>query len=260
MTNINLPGISDYFLEVARGNVPGVSGINKFGRNPDIDTGGEEDIWGAGGTWTAPTAAQLHTVVSSSNDDSSSGTGMQAIALEGLDVNWLVTTEIVTLDGTTPVTTETEFIRVYRAYGTLFGSGETNVGDITITAADDATTSAYVLAGAGQTEMAIYTVPANKTGYLIGAGGSLLRIEGGSGNIANATVRLEARTDPDLPGAGWRSAWVGGLSLEGTSTFSAMRIPYGVLPPKTDIRVHVLSVSVNNVVATAWFDVILVDS
>lgn len=37
----------DYNLEIARGQVPGVSELHKFGRNPQVGTGAYEDIWAA---------------------------------------------------------------------------------------------------------------------------------------------------------------------------------------------------------------------
>ncbi len=47
-------------LEIAKGNVPGHSTVNKFGRNTDIDTAAKEDIWDGGGLWVAPTQARKH--------------------------------------------------------------------------------------------------------------------------------------------------------------------------------------------------------
>jgi hypothetical protein len=41
---------SDFLLEVAKGNVPGHSHINKYGHNESVDTG-PEDIWGGGGLY-----------------------------------------------------------------------------------------------------------------------------------------------------------------------------------------------------------------
>lgn len=71
--------IDDFWLRLARGEIPGYSFINKFGENPDIDTGsGFEDIWDAGGTYVPPTQARLHDVASTSANDAgivvSSGT------------------------------------------------------------------------------------------------------------------------------------------------------------------------------------------
>jgi hypothetical protein len=69
---------SEFYLKIARGLVPGHSAINKFGENPDIDTGGFEDIWDGGGTYIPPTQSRIHDVVSTSALDAgtvvSSGT------------------------------------------------------------------------------------------------------------------------------------------------------------------------------------------
>ncbi len=60
----------EYWLEVAKGTVPGVSYVNKLGRNPEIDTGTDpEDIWDAGGLWVAPTQARIHDVASANAAD-----------------------------------------------------------------------------------------------------------------------------------------------------------------------------------------------
>lgn len=61
---------ASYFLEIAKGNVPGHSAFSKFGENPDIDTAsGFETIWDGGGVYAAPTVATLHDVVSTSTTD-----------------------------------------------------------------------------------------------------------------------------------------------------------------------------------------------
>ncbi len=73
-----LRAVLDFFFEVAKGTFAGTSFINKFGENPDIDTGAFEDIWDAGGTYVPPTQARLHDIVSTSVSDAgtllSSGT------------------------------------------------------------------------------------------------------------------------------------------------------------------------------------------
>ena len=64
---------NDFLLDIARGKVPGVSHIEKFGRNPDIDTNDTpEDVWDVGGLWVPPTSARIHAVASTSTQDKGS--------------------------------------------------------------------------------------------------------------------------------------------------------------------------------------------
>lgn len=49
-------------------------GVNKFGRNPDVDTA-LEDIWDGGGTYVFPTQARLHALVSDDAADDGKATG-----------------------------------------------------------------------------------------------------------------------------------------------------------------------------------------
>jgi hypothetical protein len=161
-------GIMDYGVEVARGRISGQSEILKFGRNQDVDTAAAEDVWDGGGTWVPPTAARVHAVVSSStaDDGAPAGTGAQTVTVLGLDDSYLEISETVTLDGTTPVNTVNSYRMIYRMYVTVAGSGGVNAGNITATAATDATITAQISTGFNQTLMAIYQVPANKTAYV----------------------------------------------------------------------------------------------
>jgi hypothetical protein len=66
-------------LLIPAGLIRGTSHINKFGRNPDVDTAdAPEDIWDIGGLWVPPTVPRLHNIVSSVANDAgtlvSSGT------------------------------------------------------------------------------------------------------------------------------------------------------------------------------------------
>jgi hypothetical protein len=63
--------IGDYRLEISRGNATGMGKIHKFGRNPDIDTGGFEAIWNGGGDYTGfnATVAETLEIFSSSAQD-----------------------------------------------------------------------------------------------------------------------------------------------------------------------------------------------
>ena len=46
-------------LDIARGKIEGLSGVNKFGRNEACANGTEEYIWDGGGTYAFPSSASL---------------------------------------------------------------------------------------------------------------------------------------------------------------------------------------------------------
>jgi hypothetical protein len=177
-----------YNLDVSRGLVPGVSAVNKFGRNPDVDIG-TEDIWSQGGTWVAPTTARVHAIVSSSVNDTSAGTGARTVYIEGLDGSYVVTTETVTMNGVTPVNTANSYVIVHRMYVLTAGSGATNAGTITATAATDATVSIAIVIGKAQSQLCIYQVPTGYTAYISSYLGSF-------NGAANSNVDVELFVKP----------------------------------------------------------------
>jgi hypothetical protein len=168
---INKPSTKsgDFVLEVALGNVANYHAVNKFGHAPDCDSGVATDVWdGADGItstdiWAAPTAARVHALVSSSaeDDDAADGDGMRTIMVHGL-TSWAdteETTEIIALDGATPVNTVNSYVIIYRMMGMSFGPSATNEGIIKATAATDSTVTAVIQIGNGQTLMAIFGIP-----------------------------------------------------------------------------------------------------
>ena len=174
--NVNITGTTpgsgdiDFFIAVAKGDYTGYSNVSKFGRNPSVKSADYETLWDGSNLYPWPTAAETLNVVSTDADDSSSGTGARTVEIEGLDSNWDVLTETVSMNGTTNVTTINSFLRVYRVRVVTAGSTGVNEGTITCTN----TTSSNVIAqisvdnsGFGQSLMALYTVPAGKTAYLI---------------------------------------------------------------------------------------------
>ncbi len=129
---LNDPAGSSFELEVAKGNVPGHSVINKFGRNTDVTAA--EDIWGAGGNWTQVTAACTSNFASSSASDTAAGTGARTLTIYGIDGSYADVSETLTLNGTSNVATANSYWHIYRALVATAGSGGTAVGTITGTA------------------------------------------------------------------------------------------------------------------------------
>jgi len=178
----------NYGLEVAKGLVANHIAVNKFGRNPDIDIS-TEDIWSQGGTWVAPTTARVHNIKSTDVNDTSAGTGARTITVNGLNGSYVDTTETVTMNGTTDVATSNSYVIIHRMIVATAGSGGTNAGTITATAVTDASITAAIVIGKGQTQICIYQIPASYSGYLSSYGGS---VSGG----ASANIILELFAKP----------------------------------------------------------------
>lgn len=154
-------------LRIARGVVDGHAMFDKFGNNPSVGTSFEY-IWVEGGDLTFLSSAETMNVASSSTDDDGdpAGTGARTVEVEGLDSNYAVITETVTMNGTSNVLTTNSFLRVYRMRVLTAGSTGSNVGIIRATASSAGTVQAHIAATDNQTLQLIYTVPAGKTFYI----------------------------------------------------------------------------------------------
>ncbi len=142
-------------IPIASGAVTGYTHINKFGYSDNIQN--LSTIWDGSNTYTYSTSAGAVTVASSSSDDDGA-----VIEVQGLDASYHLITQDITIDGTGA----TNLIRVFRARVKTPATGETgNVGDISVNIGGQL--RAKILAGKGQTLMAVYTIPAGKTGYLL---------------------------------------------------------------------------------------------
>lgn len=150
-------GSFPYFIQVSRGLVDGHKRIFKFGHNPVIqDT--EETIWDAGGVYSYPSSAVAMTVTSAAG---ATDNGVQ-VNVAGLDTNYNEVNETVTLASTGTATTTQTFLRVNRCF--VAGSQEPT-DDIDID--NGGTTYARITNGENQTLMALWTVPAGYTAYLL---------------------------------------------------------------------------------------------
>ena len=142
------------YLDIARGLYTDWQTVHKFGFNRDVGTA-YETIWdNGGGIYTFPSSALTMSVVSDSESDT------MGVLISGLDSNWNQISETVTLDGTTPVNTSKQFLRINDARIT---SGN-NVGDITI--ANGGTTYAFLEATYGVNQAIVFSVPAGFSLYI----------------------------------------------------------------------------------------------
>ncbi len=156
---------TNFALDVALGNVPGVKGVTRTGFNSTI-TNTPEDIWTVGGQQVYLDAAETMDIVSTDANDNSAGSGLQTLQIFGLDGNFDEVDEEIIMNGTTIVTTANSYIRVHDLRGVTAGASDFNEGDITATATVDGSIQNEMLAGGNASQSLQYTIPNGKRGAL----------------------------------------------------------------------------------------------
>lgn len=217
-TNLN-----DYMDSISRGDIVGVGVRLIEGVNRDIDTASEEDLWFEGGSLSYLSSAETMSVVSTSINDDTGGTGATTLFIQGLDASFSVVTEIITLDGQTPVITSNSFYRILFAFTLSAGSGLTNAGDITLTATSASTVQASVEAGFSSTTLGFGTIPAGKSAIIKQIEMDSSKLAGGQEPLVN--FKVFAR----FPGA--NQPWVVILERRlNTGVHDQLIIPFPVSP------------------------------
>jgi len=137
----------------------GNSHIHKFGSNLALAET-SESIWSAGGLYPWASLATAQTIYAISTEAADTGT----LEIQGLDENYALQTTTVTLTGLTAVDTgATTFLRIFRMQYT--GS---NAGTITArVTSGTGTVVAQIDPEVAQTLMAVYTVPAQTTAFML---------------------------------------------------------------------------------------------
>jgi len=238
-------------IPIANGDVAGYSVIHKFGRNPNIG-GAPETIWMYGGRYdylTSPSTVYAH---SADTDDSATGTGARTVTIQGLDVNYEPIEETVTVRS--GVASTAQFLRVFRAFVVTAGSTGTNEGDIIISTgaagtgtvlADIGTVGTGTTYGLGQTQLALYTIPAHCTGFLTAWN------VGVSAYNDSVTVSLLSREF----NSAFRTRDI--MDVPGGSHVRNYSIPFK-LPAKTDVEIIGIATTGTNI--SSSFDIIIVDN
>ncbi len=187
--------------------------INKFGRNESAGVG-TEDLWEIGGAYPFQSSAQAIEILSTAANDTAAGTGARTVVVEGLDADLLFQTETVILNGATAVDLVNTYRRIFRAYVATAGSGGVNEGAISVRVDGGGTILAIISIGLGQTLMALYTVPADQTAYVIGYYGDLAK---GNPTGSQADIGLYVRPDISQADSPLQLKHFIGLSSDGTS-------------------------------------------
>jgi len=234
--NVNLPA--------------GFGEIHKFGAVPAMSQNTNGTIWDENDTiypWsTIGAGSTLGVKVVEPNNENNTSTDLDGdtVEIEGLDVNFNVITETVTISGATGTTTNT-FYRVYRA---IYANTADIANSKRILIQVGSTTVAKILDGIGQTLMSVYTIPAGKTGYL-------MRLDVTASGTATGSFKLFVKEFPSTNFVVKHIAEVNGVG-------GPYQLEYPIpqsFPAKSDLdaRMHTLS---NNGRYTCTFDILLVDN
>lgn len=129
-----------------------------------------EDVWEGSGNLVYPLAALPVEVVSSDAADTAAGAGAWQVKIDGLDADYKPIDELVLLSGLTPVATTKAFLRVNGAVVMAAGTSGAAVGTLTIQVTGGGDVLSVIPPGPYNTALSSqYTIPANRTAYLIGA-------------------------------------------------------------------------------------------
>jgi len=151
---------------LAEGKLDGITPFRRMGHNTAVGAS-YETIWCKSTLYAYLTSADTIDVVSDDAADTSTGTGARTVFIGGLDSDYNMQSEIVTMKGATPVETVNKYLRVYGAKVITVGSGRVNAGNITVADVSTSNVLAYIEAGEGKSLQCVWTVPAGKTAIVL---------------------------------------------------------------------------------------------
>ena len=144
-------------LQVARGQIYEHSTVNVYGYQPSV---GQTfiPIWENATDYTFPVAATTMYVSGTAGDTAK-------ITVVGLDANYVPISEVVTMNGATPVATTKQYFRINSMFVSA-GSATNPAGIVYLKNSGGTVTYAQINAGVGRSQAAIFTVPAGYTYFL----------------------------------------------------------------------------------------------
>ena len=220
-------------IPIAGGLVDGYGHINKFGATDGNVTGGT--IWDGNSAAVAYPYPSNSVVAVASTANSGAN-----VYIEGLDASYNAQSETVAIGSSgTKV-----FSRIFRAYMV-----DTN-NDADVTLSLSSVVAAKIIEDLGQTLMAVYTVPAGKTAYL-------MKLQMGSDKASTNSAMQYSVMAKEITDGGIFRIKGRFYAAGGQNIVTEYPVPLK-FNEKTDIRIDVTAAQQSSVSAT--FDIILVDN
>lgn len=163
---------TDFYLELAKGNIPGATYIHRVGKLIDVGST-YETIWDIGGDYPYLTGATQLIASSDNDNDIIDGIGGRNIEIFGLDENYNAISETIETNGKTGVLTQNNYIRIFGGKVTSAGDEENLIGNFYLGTGSliDGVPNQILMKITPENNasmMSLYTIPAGKVGYLVG--------------------------------------------------------------------------------------------
>ena len=259
--NLKVANVEDG-LSIAKGDVADTTFVHKFGNAHDFDT---SDGWvtiydGADDADINQMKYQYSTSADIDSISSGSAADTQDLEIQGLDINYNLVNQTVTLSGQTRVPLTTNLFRVFRMKNV---NSVDNIGHVycyvngAITSGrpnDSTTVRAVIQPENNQTLMAVYTVPAGKTAYMR----KWYASTSGAKKTSNYIVELRARPI----GGVFQIKHIQSLSDTATSVIEHTYEDPEVFSEKTDVEMRCTMTAGGGTEGSvsAGFDIVLIDN
>lgn len=245
----------DYRLMVARGLVPGTVHVNKFGRNPAVVSGGTEEIWDGSSAypWASILAVANITEIKQTSDQSD--LRGKTIEVQGLDSSFAAVTQNATLDATNTTTSVVLSTALQRVFRMKVLASATCTDSIAVQSSG-ATVYGLISTGNNQTLMAIYTMPADKTGYITNYYST---VNPGGGAPNTLQIKLWARDNANSYAPQLKHTLGLNGDVDAYGRFQHYFDPYLKMTEQTDLYVDATTAGAA-VDVSAGFDFYLVDN
>ncbi len=188
-----------------------VNRITLIGRNDDVDSGTDEDVWPVGGDYPFSAVDAACELLSDNAADTAAGTGAQKVVVTRLS-GGILTQETVTPNGVTPVALINQYNRIFQTEISQAGSSFQNVGNITIQQTTGPVILGRILPGQGDVLNGIFTIPDNWNASRITS------LAGSLGKQAASFLSFTFQYKP--PGGGWNTVAIVDLNTQGSGVFT----------------------------------------
>lgn len=232
-----------------------VTTVNKFGRNTNVDSNTDTDIWDltTQPIWLAPKSSLPHSIVSTDAETN----GAATVQIYGLrEWDGVESSEVVTLTGATPVNTVRSYVIIHRMKMITWGTLGPNIGTITATTVGQAggeTITAQINPGEGQTQMSVYGIGSRHYAWMTGYYASIQKAIAGA---QASTVKLLINTIPQTITTGFVTKHIQNVGTVGSSYMKHDFNPYFRISGPAIIKMQGNG-SGNDLDVSAGFDLIL---